>query len=146
MNYGSENHKKAVEEACKKLEEEGFKTIIVNKRIPDIIAYKGEISLVEVIRQGQTKSAEGDYQEAYPNIPLRVLNFRSPAQEHRNYVDYEPQHQWTKTEDTLVATIRKEPHPIKAIKRVADLLGLRFDQVRWRYYSVMKNVSPKVGS
>lgn len=82
MNYGSKNHQKAVEEACKKLEEAGFKTIAINNRIPDIIAYKGEITLVEVIAQGRTKKAERDYEEAYPSMPLRVFQFRQPAQEY----------------------------------------------------------------
>lgn len=85
MNYGSDNHKEAIATACKELEAQGFKTIPIKGKIPDIIAYKGEIAFIEVQAQGDIAKAKREHEKAYNDIPLKIFKFRTEAQTFQRY-------------------------------------------------------------
>lgn len=85
MNYGSEKHKEALKKACKELETQGFKTIPIKGKIPDVIAYKGEIVFIEVQAEGDIWNAKRGHQRAYPNIPLKIFKFRTEAESYQRF-------------------------------------------------------------
>jgi predicted CopG family antitoxin len=72
-SYGGKKHAKILEEAITALKSEGYEVVVLKGRIPDAIAYKGEISFVEAVTKGDPKMKEGAFKAYYPNVNIRVF-------------------------------------------------------------------------
>lgn len=135
VNYGSHEHKKTLDEACKELEKRGYKTLKIGQRIPDAIAYTGTIILIEALGLGKplTKTKK-EYKDVYGNkINLMIVQFRAPFKGDR-LVTYFPHHMWTKKEENVLLKMRKEG---RNWKEIAEKLSLRIEQVKSKYFTDM---------
>lgn len=139
MNRGSKKHKEALNEACQELEKQGYKTVKI-ERIPDAIAFKGEILFIEAIRKQSKSRAKREYEAAYgKDVPLYFYLFSKHEEKRVRFCDYYPHHKWTKQEEEFLLKKREEGW---SYKRIAQSLGLRKRPVVARYYELRRKTSP----